>query len=278
LIYLLYKDGLLNGDIQKLIYHSALRRPDENVVRSLDLLGARVTKELKDTTPNRNKFRKPQPAPADDDEGNDFSRYTTVVKQMLEDHVKNALDPALFPYTKPELAPAGSTGGAADSTTSLRSAKPTWAKSRLSVVEPRQRIIVFVAGGATFSEARACYEISKNSVRDVFLGTSHMLNPNLFLTQLQGLHEHRDALKLPVDAPKKVVPQHLLEPDPVPKPTPPPVQQTRPPPQAASPAPAQAAAVKPPTKEMSGLKVHHQPNRPYYEEDKKKKKKKFGVF
>ncbi|KAA8895897.1 Sec1-like protein [Sphaerosporella brunnea] len=271
LIYLLYRDGLLNTDIQRLIHHSALRRPDENVVRSLDLLGARVTKELKDATPNRNKFRKPRPPPAEDDEGNDFSRYTTVLKHMLEDHIKGQLDPQMFPYIKPELAPVGSTGGGADSTTSLRSAKPTWAKSRLSVVEPRQRIMVFMAGGATFSEARACYEVSKQSVRDVFLGTSHMLNPNLFLTQLQGLAEHRSVLQLPADAPKKAVPQHLLEPDPVPKPTPPPVQQTRTPPAAAP------AAVKPPTTEMSGLKVHHKPNRPYYEVDKKKKKK-FGVF
>jgi syntaxin-binding protein 1 len=277
-IYLLFKDGLLNGDIQKLMFHSGLRRADEAVVRSLGLLGARVTKELKDATPNRNKFRKPHLPPAEEDEGNDFSRYVTVVKQMLEDHVKGQLDPQVFPYIKPELAPTGSTGGGADSTASLRSAKPTWARFRLSVVEPRQRVIVFVAGGTTFSEARACYEVSKQSVRDIFLGSSHMLSPNLFLTQLQGLSEHRDALKLPIDAPKKVVPAHLLEPDPLPKPTPPPVQQTRPPPTTAATAPAAVAAVRPPTKEMGGLKVHHQPNRPYYEEDKKKKKKKFGVF
>ncbi|KAF8251915.1 Sec1-like protein, partial [Wilcoxina mikolae CBS 423.85] len=263
-IYLLYKDGLLDGDIQKLIRHSGLRRQDEMVIRSLDMLGARVSKPLKDPTPNRNRSRKPK-SPQQDEEGNDFSRYTTVLKQMLEDHVKGVLDPQAFPYIKPELVPTG-IGNSLDSgyQASLRSAKPTWAKSRLSVVEPRQRVIVFMAGGATLSEARACYEISKSSVRDVFLGTSHILTPDRFLTQLKALKDGREKLGLPADAPRKEVPRHLLEPDPVPKPTPPPAQ-ARPPPAA-----AQAAPIpKPPVKEMGGLKVHHQPNRPYYEEDKK---------
>jgi len=245
------------------------------VIRSLDMLGARVTKPLKDPTPNRNRSRKPK-SPQQDEEGNDFSRYTTVLKQMLEDHVKGVLDSQAFPYIKPELVPTG-TGNSFDSTSqaSLRSAKPTWAKSRLSVVEPRQRVIVFMAGGATLSEVRACYEISKSSVRDVFLGTSHILTPDGFLTQLKALKDGREKLGLVADAPRKEVPRHLLEPDPVPKPTPPPGQHARPPPAPTAQAPA---IPKPPVKEMGGLKVHHQPNRPYYEEDKKKKKKKFGVF
>lgn len=273
-LYILYKDGLLEGDITKLMLHSGLRRPDESVIRSLERLGARVTKPLKDPNPNRIRGRKPIHSPnPDDDEGNDFSRYATGIKQLLEEHVKGTLDTQLFPYTKPELVPS-LTGNSTDSGSqaSLRSAKPTWARSRLSVVEPRQRVIVFIAGGATFSEARACYEISKASLRDVFLGSSHMLTPNTFLTQLANLKAKRSTLLLPDDAPKKVMPAHLRDPDPVPKPAPAPARPAAvptPPPAAA------AAAAKPP---QSGMKVIHQPNRPYYEEEKKKKKKKFGVF
>lgn len=276
ILYLLFKDGLLEGDLQKLIFHSVLRRIDERVVRSLNLLGVRVTKPLKDPTPNRNRFRKPRPPTKAGEEPNDFSRYVTALKQMLEDHKTGTLDPQMFPYIKPELVPMD-TGSSIDSgTQSLRSARPTWSsKSRSSVIEPRQRIIVFMAGGATFSEACACYEVSHGPGRDVFLGTSHMITPNSFLSQLQGLSESRDKLKMPADAPVKIVPRHLTDPDPViPKPAPPPQPVHRP---AAATSPASQAHA-PPVMEMGGLTVHHKPNRPYYEEDKKKKKKKFGMF
>src|SRR5690606_24108416 len=137
---------------------------------------------------------------------------------------------------------------------SLRSAKPTWAKTRNSVVEPRQRVIVFMAGGATYSESRACYEVSKTSMRDIFLGSSHMLTPMTFLHQLSLAKENRRKLDLPYDKPRKEVPRALLEPDSVPKPTPPPVQQA-PPPRAAP--PPKASPVVPPVKEMGGLKVNY---------------------
>jgi syntaxin-binding protein 1 len=275
MLYLLWKDGLLEGDIQKLIRHSQLQRNDERVLRNLDLLGARVTKSLKEPGPNRNTSQKRKGGPKSpaEEEGSDFSRFLTAIKTMLEDHTKGTLDPAVFPYTKPELVPGGPMGGQENiSQASLRSARPTWAKSRISVIEPRQRIIVFMAGGATYAEARACYEVSKASVRDVFLGSSHMLTPTLWLEQLQKSREPRRVLALPADMPPKEVPRHLLEPDPVPKPVVQPSQQVKP----AAPKPSTSPA--PPVKETGGLKVHHhQPGR-YYEEDKKKKKKKFGVF
>lgn len=255
--------------------HSQLQRQDERVLRNLDLFGACVTKQLKDTAQNRSSTQRPKRPNSktlDDEDGSDFSRFVTALKAMLEDHTKGTLDPAIFPYTKPELVPGGPLGGQENvSQASLRSARPTWAKPRPSAIEPRQRVIVFMAGGATYSESRACYEVSKTSVRDVFLGSTHLLTPNLWLNQLQNARESRRFLDLPVDRPKKEVPKHLLEPDPVPKPVVAPKPQQQVPPK-------KAPSPVPPIKEMGGLKVHHhQPGR-YYEEDKKKKKKKFGVF
>ena len=247
--------------------HSSLRQQDELVLRSLERLGARVTKPLKDPTANRNKNRRPVASMnPDDDEGNDFSRYSTALKQLLEDHIKGTLDQQLFPYTKPELMPTH-TGSSGESTqASLRSAKPTWARAnRQSVVEPRQRVIVFVAGGATFSEARACYEVSKNSLRDVFLGSSHMLTPNMFLTQLSHLKSKRAVLALPDDRPLKVMPAHLKDADPVPKAAPVPAAV------APRPLPAQSAAASAPVGTMQVIK---KPVRRYYEEDEAAQEKK----
>lgn len=95
--------------------------------------------------------------------------------------------------------------------TSLRTARPTWAKTKTSTNEPRQRIIVYMAGGATYSESRACYEISRKAGKDVVLVTSHMLTPALFLRQVGDLSKDKRRLGIPADAPKKEAPAHLFE-------------------------------------------------------------------
>jgi len=106
---------------------------------------------------------------------------------------------------------------------SLRTAAPRWAGAGRRVVENRQRIIVFVAGGATYSESRTCYEISHSKGKDVFLATSHMLTPSLFLRQVRDLSVDKRRLDLPQERPKPKAPAHLFE-----RPAPPPMA---PPPQ-----------------------------------------------
>ena len=76
--------------------------------------------------------------------------------------------------------------------------------------------MVFMAGGATYSESRACYEVSSSLSKDVFLVTSHMLTPSLFLRQLAELSVDKRRLHLPADQPKPKAPAHLFERDPPP--------------------------------------------------------------
>jgi syntaxin-binding protein 1 len=209
-LYILFKQGLINPDIRKLLLHSQLPIQDEQIIYNLELLGARISRNLKDPPPSYSPIfpRKPPPATSTSETLID-DRYVPALKSMLEEHIHGTLDQSLFPYIKPELAPA-----APDpmlSSASLRSAKPTWARGKLSAVEPRQRIIVFVAGGATYAEARAAYDIADHSSRDVVLVTSHMLTPRLFLQQLGDLSADRRRLGLPADRPAKRAPAHLFE-------------------------------------------------------------------
>ena len=127
---------------------------------------------------------------------------------MLEDASKGILDPLLFPYTKP---PLDSEADAMATQASLRSSNTTCAQNRKSTHESKQRVMVFMAGGATFSESRACYEISKTYNKDVFLATSHLLTPALFVRQVSDLSTDRRRLDLPVDRPKPKAPSHLFE-------------------------------------------------------------------
>ncbi|KAF2473920.1 Sec1-like protein [Lindgomyces ingoldianus] len=221
-LYLLYKDGLFPADLTKLLAHAQLPPQDGEVINNLDLLGARVAKPLKDKRePPPPLFpRKTTPPPNAEEYA--LSRFTTAVHDVLEEHVRGTLPQDIFPYTKPHTDAAEPGLQEAMSAVSLRSAKPTWAKSRLSSVEPRQRVIIFMAGGATYSESRACYEISHKTSRDIFLVSSHMITPGLYLRQLGDLSQDRRRLGIPQDGPKPKAPAHLFEQPEPPKPAAPP--------------------------------------------------------
>jgi syntaxin-binding protein 1 len=209
MMYIIFRDGLIPQDIERLLAHAALPTQDTEVINNLDLLGARTIKDLKDSRPPPQPLFPRKTAPTAQNEEYALSRFEPILKLMLDDLSKGILDQGAFPYTKPSLD--NSDEIAAQSQASLRSAKPTWARNRMSTVESRQRIIVFMAGGATYSEARACYEVSKAGGKDVFLTTSHMVNPALYVRQVGDLSVDRRRLDLPQDRPKPKAPSHLFE-------------------------------------------------------------------
>ncbi|CBF76920.1 Sec1 family protein [Aspergillus nidulans FGSC A4] len=266
LFYIIYRNGLLPGDIRKLMAHAQLPPQDGNVISNLGLLGARVDKPLKDDKPPEQPlFNRKPPVVADSDEGI-LSRYELNVKMMLEDVIRGTLDPSIFPHTRPQTdADAMATQQDTLSQASLRSAKPTWARTRTTGEQPRQRIIVFMAGGATYGESRACYEISETFKKDVFLATSHMLTPGLFLRQVSDLSADKRRLDIPAERPKPTAPAHLFERDP---PPPQPAPQKKP-----APAPAPA----PPTAAMGAMSLGPNPakqssmGKPVKEQKEKKK-------
>ena len=201
------------SDTQKLLAHAQLPAQDGEVIYNLDLLGAHVSRSMKDTRPvAQPPFGRKQAPHSPTQEESGLSRYAPAIKPMLEEHIRGTLDQSIFPFTKPHLdATEGLLGQENLSQASLRSAKPTWARTRPSALEPRQRIIVFMAGGATYSESRACYEVSQCFNKDVFLATSHMLNPSLYLRQVGDLSIDKRRLDLPAERPRPQAPAHLFE-------------------------------------------------------------------
>lgn len=210
--YVLYRDGIFDGDTVKLLAHAGLPARDGEVIHNLELLGAKVSRRIKEgkSTPQLLFVKKQAPPSGGEDVS--FSRFEPAIKSMLEEQLRDTLDRNVFPYIKPPSdMNDGLLGQVNVSQASLRSAKPTWARTRPSAMEPRQRIIVFVAGGATYSESRACYEMSQSFSKDIYMASSHMLNPGLFLRQVGDLSVDRRRLDLPVDRPKPQAPAHLFE-------------------------------------------------------------------
>lgn len=289
LLYTMYRGGLLSGDVRKLMAHANLPPQDGEVVYNLDLLGARVEKPLRDERPPVQPiFNRKPPAPSDSEDIS-LSRYDLNVKVMLEELIRGTLDPSVFPSTRPHTDTDGMVGNDGLSQASLRSAKPTWARTRSSADHPRQRIIVFMAGGATYGEARSCYEVSQTFGKDVFLATSHMLSPGLFLRQLADLSVDKRRLDIPAERPKPTAPAHLYERDP--PPAQPSAQPSAPKPSAPAPRlnpPAPTAAMgamslgpdgqKPPNGSAAGTNAAAPGAKPPKKEKEKKEKKRHHFF
>jgi len=210
ILYVLYKNGILRGDIEKLRCHGELSPTDGEIIYNLITLGARVEKQLKDTTLT------PPPlfAPKIRDNANleevSLSRFEPALRYMLEEQCQGTLDVNVFPPVKPHLNDPNSQMNV--SQTSLRNAgKPTWAQARSQSNKPRQRVIVFMGGGATYAEARACYEVSRMAGKEVFLATTHMITPKSFLRQVSLLSAGRKQLDLPMDRAPPRLPGWLNE-------------------------------------------------------------------
>lgn len=269
MMYCLYREGVIQEDIERLLLHAGLPHEtvNANVVTNLDLLGGRTLKaDVKDKQLSTPPILAKKAAPTAQDEEFALSRFEPNVKLMLEELTKGTLDQSLFPYLIPPTD--NSTELALQSQTSLRSAKPTWARNRMSTVDNRQRIFVFMAGGATFSEARSCYEVANTRGRDVMLLTSHMQTPEVFVRQIQDLDVDRMALHLPIDGPKPRAPDYLFmkndPPPPQPRPVQP-VQQAMPTSRpgglpmrgAGGPSPSgKALPSQPPTSQMAGMSMN----------------------
>jgi len=127
------------------------------------------------------------------DEEYELSRFKPLLRTILEDHVAGKLDSSLFPYTK-EAPSAAALPAALKSpppqATSLRSQKPSWhraAKPGAAATEARERILVFIAGGMTYSEIRECYQLSTTLNKDIFIGSTHTITPRHFIDDLKVL-------------------------------------------------------------------------------------------
>lgn len=222
-LYVLYKDGLIPDDIQRLLAHAGLPPQDAEIITNLDLLGARTTRPLKDNKPPPQPIFGRQTVPTAQSDEYALSRYEPNLRLLLDEASRGSLDPNLFPYTKPPMSGPGEE--MAPTSGSLRSAKPTWARNRMSTIDSRQRILVFMAGGATYSEARSCYEVSAKGAKDVMLMSSHMVTPSLFNRQVADLSKDRRRLDLPADRPPRKAPDHVFEKVMPPQPRPQPGQR-----------------------------------------------------
>jgi len=145
-------------------------------------------------------------------------RFQPKVKEMLDDLLNNKLSTNEYPYFDPPSSAfsfdtkglGSGNRGPADSLTldapdlsvsRSKRKRPSWVdkkKKTANVAEKEElstntvptseyKVVVFVVGGATWSEARSVYEATQDSGVPCYMGSTSMLTPKSFLEKLEEL-------------------------------------------------------------------------------------------
>ncbi|XP_060845418.1 syntaxin-binding protein 1-like [Rhopalosiphum padi] len=177
ILYILCEDGVPKDIFNELVQNAQLSPAQVQTITNLNMLGVTTI-----TDGERQKRSKPERKQRVDENTFQVSRWTPLIKDLMENIVENKLNPDQFP----------SVGAPIDihkpSSSRYTGQNVTWYKGKDSTKHLRSRVILFVLGGVTYSEMRCAYEISKSSKNcEIVIGSSHPLTAMDFIQELSKL-------------------------------------------------------------------------------------------
>ncbi|XP_074688796.1 syntaxin-binding protein 3 isoform X1 [Strix aluco] len=114
-----------------------------------------------------------------------LSRWTPIIKDVMEDAIENKLDSKDWPYCS-QCPPTWNGSGAVSA---RQKPKASYQDERKSSA----RLIIFVIGGITYSEMRTAYEVSQAYKScEVVIGSTHILTPKRLLDEVKSLSKPKD--------------------------------------------------------------------------------------
>ncbi|KAG2817310.1 hypothetical protein PC116_g17863 [Phytophthora cactorum] len=131
------------------------------------------------------------------------ARYDPKIKSIVASALKRTLSESDYPYiiTPPPQSPTAGDSKKAGPV-SLRKKMAGKGKAQEATPESEhffgEKMIVFVSGGATYSELRSIYEVRSEEKRDVLLGTTSFVAPPTFIELLATLQEANPTFSLPI--------------------------------------------------------------------------------
>ncbi|KAG9510721.1 Protein ROP, partial [Fragariocoptes setiger] len=181
LLYILNRGGIPEDNLDRIIQRAAIAPQRRSVITNMSYLGVTVTSDG-----NR---KKPYQVPRKEritEQTYQMSRWTPVIKDIMEDAIADKLDPKHFPFLLGRQAPMGF---GRPTPTSQRYGH--WHKERNALnVKQVPRLIVFIVGGMTYSEMRCAYEVTRDVKNwEVIIASDHILTPKGFLGDLSALSQ-----------------------------------------------------------------------------------------
>jgi len=185
MIYIVTQEGIREQDSRALMEKAGLSRPEQFLIKNLSCLGVAVSKR----DGRQNKKGGNQRKKRTDDIPYELSRYVPKVKELLQDLIEGQVGVEQLPFAG---AGPSSSKTTTTATTSLKS-KGGFGKEKRKQEEENlstaPRMIVFIAGGVTYSECRSAYELSKSHHVPVTIGSTHLLTPKRFIEELKTLRQ-----------------------------------------------------------------------------------------
>lgn len=156
LLYVLSKNGISEENLSKLIQHANIDQDLRCIITNMAHLGVNV---VVDGQGKKKGYQVPRKERITE-QTYQMSRWTPVVKDLMEDLIEEKLDQKHFPYWAGRAASSTYRGPA----TSARYGQWHREKGQQNIKNV-PRLIVFIVGGLTFSEMRTAYEVT-NAVKN----------------------------------------------------------------------------------------------------------------
>ncbi|RXN07748.1 syntaxin-binding 3-like isoform X1 [Labeo rohita] len=174
LLYIFSLNGTTAENLNKLIQHVKIE-DEKGYIQNWEHLGVPILNK-----PSMLSFRKPARRDRSDQETYKVSRWTPVIKDVMEDAVENKLDVKDWPYQS-ECPSAWNGSRAVSARQKHKGSSPDDLRSG-------SRLIIFVLGGVSYSEMRCAYEVTHaNKSCEVIIGSTHILTPRGLLEDIYNL-------------------------------------------------------------------------------------------
>ncbi|XP_063282180.1 syntaxin-binding protein 3 [Pelobates fuscus] len=175
LLYIFVENGTTQENLDRLIQHVKIES-DGDVLKNWKHIGVPIIP--------RSSQRKPTRRDRSNEETFQLSRWTPLIKDIIEDNIENKLDSKEWPYCSE--CPAAWNGSGA---VSARHKQNTMSRDDRKTMS---KLIIFVIGGITYSEIRSAYEVTQaNKFFQVLIGSTHIITPRKMLDDVKDLTKLR---------------------------------------------------------------------------------------